>query len=126
MSRRCRKNWRVRAHGSAEALEARPREYPDRLPGRGIPEFQYLVRLLPRDAMAVTECGTRRTSFRPQVADSLGETGRSRAGARCRPLFDGSDTMSTILFQFSRKLKISRFTIDVLMERLTNLRPPRQ
>ena len=34
--------------------------------------------------------------------------------------------MSTILFQFSRKLKISRFTIDVLMERLTNLRPPRQ
>ena len=34
--------------------------------------------------------------------------------------------MSTILFQFSRKLKISRFTIDVLMERLRNLRPPRQ
>ena len=34
--------------------------------------------------------------------------------------------MSTILFQFSRKLKMSRFTIDVLMERLTNLRPPRQ
>src|SRR3984893_12108452 len=41
-------------------------------------------------------------------------------------IFDGSDTMSTILFQFSRKLKVSRFTIDVLMERLTNLRPPRQ
>src|SRR5258708_8793963 len=40
--------------------------------------------------------------------------------------FDRSDTMSTLLFQFSRKLKISRFTIDVLMERLTNLRPPRQ
>ena len=34
--------------------------------------------------------------------------------------------MPTILFQFSRKLKMSRFTIDVLMERLTNLRPPRQ
>ena len=34
--------------------------------------------------------------------------------------------MSTILFQFSRKLKMSRFTIDVLMQRLTNLRPPRQ
>ena len=34
--------------------------------------------------------------------------------------------MSTILFQFARKLKMSRFTIDVLMERLTNLRPPRQ
>jgi hypothetical protein len=34
--------------------------------------------------------------------------------------------MPTTLFQFSRKLKISRFTIDVLMERLTNLRPPRQ
>jgi hypothetical protein len=34
--------------------------------------------------------------------------------------------MPTLLFQFSRELKISRFTIDVLMERLTNLRPPRQ
>lgn len=34
--------------------------------------------------------------------------------------------MPTLLFQFSRKLKISRFTIDVLMERLSNLRPPRQ
>jgi hypothetical protein len=34
--------------------------------------------------------------------------------------------MSTVLFQLSRKLKISRFTIDVLMERLTNLRPPGQ
>ncbi len=34
--------------------------------------------------------------------------------------------MPTILFQLSRKLKMSRFTIDVLMERLTNLRPPRQ
>lgn len=34
--------------------------------------------------------------------------------------------MTTILFQFSRKLRISRFTIDVLMERLTNLRPPRK
>ena len=32
--------------------------------------------------------------------------------------------MTTILFQFSRKLRISRFTIDVLMERLTNLSPP--
>jgi hypothetical protein len=40
--------------------------------------------------------------------------------------FDGSDIMPTILFQFSRKLKMSRFTIDVLMERLTNLSPPRQ
>ena len=34
--------------------------------------------------------------------------------------------MATVLFQLSRKLKMSRFTIDVLMERLTNLRPPRQ
>jgi len=34
--------------------------------------------------------------------------------------------MSTMLFRFSRNLKMSRFTIDVLMERLTNLRPPRQ
>ncbi len=34
--------------------------------------------------------------------------------------------MPTLLFQFSRKLKISRFTIDVLLERLTNLTPPRQ
>jgi len=33
--------------------------------------------------------------------------------------------MSIALFQLSRKLKISRFTIDVLMERLTHLRPPR-
>jgi hypothetical protein len=33
--------------------------------------------------------------------------------------------MSIVLFQLSRKLKISRFTIDVLMERLTHLRPPR-
>jgi hypothetical protein len=30
--------------------------------------------------------------------------------------------MPALLFQFSRKLKISRFTIDVLMERLSNLR----
>jgi hypothetical protein len=35
-----------------------------------------------------------------------------------------SDIMTTILFQFSRKLKLSRFTIDVLTERLRNLRPP--
>jgi hypothetical protein len=34
--------------------------------------------------------------------------------------------MTTILFQYSRKLRISRFTIDVLMERLTNLRPQRK
>jgi hypothetical protein len=34
--------------------------------------------------------------------------------------------MPTLLFQFARKLKISRFTIDVLMERLGNLHPPRQ
>jgi hypothetical protein len=34
--------------------------------------------------------------------------------------------MPTIPFQISRKLKISRFTIDVLMERLGNLHPPRQ
>ena len=33
--------------------------------------------------------------------------------------------MATLLFQFARKLKISRFTIDVLMERLGNLHPPR-
>jgi hypothetical protein len=42
---------------------------------QGIPEFQYLVQLLPRDAMEVTECGTRCTSFRPQVADSLERRG---------------------------------------------------
>ena len=34
--------------------------------------------------------------------------------------------MPTLLFQFARKLKISRFTIDVLMERVGNLHPPRQ
>ncbi|HLZ97142.1 MAG TPA: hypothetical protein VKP66_04295 [Steroidobacteraceae bacterium] len=34
--------------------------------------------------------------------------------------------MSNLLFQFLRELKISRFTIDVLMERLTHLTPPRQ
>jgi hypothetical protein len=33
--------------------------------------------------------------------------------------------MPIALFYFSRKLKLSRFTIDVLMERLTRLRPPR-
>jgi hypothetical protein len=34
--------------------------------------------------------------------------------------------MPTLLFHFSRKLKLSRFTIDVLMARLSNLNPPRQ
>ena len=33
--------------------------------------------------------------------------------------------MSTVLFQFARNLKISRFTIDVLMQRLDQLKPPR-
>jgi hypothetical protein len=53
------------------------------------------------------------------VADSLDS-------APYRRFFDGSDIMPTLLFQFARKLKISRFTIDVLMERLSNLHPPRQ
>ena len=34
--------------------------------------------------------------------------------------------MPTLLFQVYRRLKLSRFTIDVLMERLTNLHRPRQ
>src|SRR5229473_7014360 len=64
--------WRT-----ARSFDTSPKECPDRLLGEGIPEFQHLVRRLPRDAMEVTECGTRCTSFRPQVADSL-----ERRGAR--------------------------------------------
>jgi len=33
--------------------------------------------------------------------------------------------MSTLLFHFARNLKISRFTIDVLMQRLDDLKPCR-
>jgi hypothetical protein len=33
--------------------------------------------------------------------------------------------MSTVLFHFARNLKISRFTIDVLMQRLDQLKPRR-
>jgi hypothetical protein len=32
--------------------------------------------------------------------------------------------MPPVLFSFARNLKISRFTIDVLMQRLTHLQPP--
>jgi hypothetical protein len=64
--------------------------------------------------MQVTGCGTRRTSFRATVADSQGRA-RTRA-------FLEEHTMPAMLFQFARKLKISRFTIDVLTERLSNLR----
>jgi hypothetical protein len=33
--------------------------------------------------------------------------------------------MSTAIFNLARKFKISRFTIDVLMQRLADLKPPR-
>jgi hypothetical protein len=33
--------------------------------------------------------------------------------------------MSTVIFNFARNFKISRFTIDVLMQRLSDLKPPR-
>jgi len=86
------------------------------------------VRLVPQNAIDVTGCGTRPTLFPPQVADSLERRALDYVINRAIPngVFDRSDTMATVLFQFSRKLKMSRFTIDVLMERLTNLRPPRQ